>query len=634
MQKIKKAVFIILFIAILIPNLSIEVYAANGVAYIEAFDNLSGDARYLGEDYRDNYYLDIEKLGVLDTGYQIMNSLANVLFGFICTIAYITVALFYFSMDFDVASLMEPQISMIQQALNSGIFKPLFLLAFCGTMLNVAVRFWHRDLAGIGAEFAKVLGVIVLSIFVIRDSATAISYATNITKGLSVSILNGVNESYGVSESGTGYAAQASGILWINLVHEPWKTLQFGSDVPSDEVIEGFLKKEPGEEERQRLVDEFSTESTSCFDKSRGSARIGFCLAYLIPFIMKCGIYLVMSLVQIVFQLLAVFFVLLAAVILILALIPGYGMDIVSIWLKKMLETQISILIISFLMALLIRIDELLYALAPNMGWFPILIFQVGIGVGLFMFRNKILGAFSNIQKSVQNPGRAKYMLQHSGNPYETTERLRRSAVNAIEAARKPDSVFSRFSSVAATAITIKNFEERPVTSSGRATPVNQEVKRPQTTERSNYSEESWDYIAKTCIRPVASQRLQSGSGTAVVRPVTSRETASGTPVARPVTGKDSASGTPAARPVTGKDSASGTPVARPVTGKDSASGTPAARPVTGKDSASGTPAARPVTGKETAASGTSVARPVMNQSKKYGTGVSMARSVNRKDQK
>ena len=255
MQKIKKIVFIILFIAILIPNLSIDVYAANGVADIEAFDNLSGDAQYLGKKYKDNYYLDIEKLGVLDTGYQIMNSLANVLFGFICTIAYITVALFYFSMDLDVASLMEPQISMIQQALNSGIFKPLFLLAFCGTMLNVAVRFWHRDLAGIGAEFAKVLGVIVLSIFVIRDSATAISYATNITKGLSVSILNGVNESYGVSESGTGYAAQASGILWINLVHEPWKTLQFGSDVPSDEVIKGFLSYKPGHEERQKLIE-------------------------------------------------------------------------------------------------------------------------------------------------------------------------------------------------------------------------------------------------------------------------------------------------------------------------------------------------------------------------------------------
>lgn len=42
MQKITKIVFIILLIAILIPNLSIDVYAANGVADIEAFDNLSG----------------------------------------------------------------------------------------------------------------------------------------------------------------------------------------------------------------------------------------------------------------------------------------------------------------------------------------------------------------------------------------------------------------------------------------------------------------------------------------------------------------------------------------------------------------------------------------------------------------
>ena len=503
MNGLKKIILVLVVSILFLPNICINVYAeSNGIADIEEFDDLSGDAQYLGSTYRDNYYLDIEDLGVLDAGYSIMNSLANVLFGFVTTFAYITVSIFYFSMDFDISNLLAPQIGAIQTALNTGIFKPLFLLALFGTFMAVALRLWRRDLAGVGGEMAKVLAVIVISFFVINDSATAMSYATNITKSLSVAILNGVNDAYGVSDSGAGYAAQSAGILWINLVHEPWKTLEFGKHIPSDDEVESFLSLDPGAEVRQELTDGFTPKES--FDKSRGSSRIGFCLAYLVPFLIKCIIYLLIALIQIVFQLLAIFFLLLAALVLIMALIPGYGMQIVTVWLKKMLETQISILIVSFLLALLIRIDELMYALAPTMGWFPVLIFQVGMGVGLFVFRDKVLHAFGNIQRTVQNPGNFKNWINNAGNPYQTVERgiathERRKILKNMASVK--NSGLAKESQIRSVSINSSpepddnHKKEKRHQSTTKSTYADvSEVKRPITTNDEAY----WEYLAKS----------------------------------------------------------------------------------------------------------------------------------------
>ena len=420
MKKVKKfIVSLCLVLVFLLSGNLITVEASSSIGITDEFDDLESDARYLGSEYRDNYYLDLEKTGILDTGEALLNGMANILFFFIRFLAFLTVAIFYYAMGFDIAGMFAPYIGEIQETLKEGIFEPLFMLAMCGTFFIVIMKFWKRDMTGIVVEFGKVILVAVLAILVVKDSATAMSYVTGITKGVSVSIINGVT--YGIDSSGEDYAAEAAGILWINLIHEPWKTLEFGYDIPDNDVIAGFLALNSGDPARKELVEEYENETV--FAKERGAERIGFCLAYLIPFLGKCAIYILASLIQIVFQLVAILYLFLAPLVLLLALIPGYEMNIITIWLKKMLNTQISILTVSFVLALLVKVDKILYDLNPVLGWFPVLLFQTVCGIGLFLYREEIIHMVNRMQKTVQNPAQMKRWMEQSGQPLDMIDR-------------------------------------------------------------------------------------------------------------------------------------------------------------------------------------------------------------------
>ena len=126
-----------------------------------------------------------------------------------------------------------------------------------------------------------------------------------------------------------------------------------------------------------------------------------------------------------------------APLILLLALIPGYDFEILGIWVRKIIETQIGVLIITFLMGVMIMIDGLLYNLASEMGWFVVLILQIGASLGLYVFRGQIFSAFNYAQRGVQNPWLVKRDLARSGNPYPGIERLYMQAQNTMRYRRK-----------------------------------------------------------------------------------------------------------------------------------------------------------------------------------------------------
>lgn len=338
---------------------------AKDVADISEFDSLNGDGTYLGSQYRDNYYLDIEKTSMLETGDKIINDIANILFSVVRSLGYLTTSIFFFAMDFDISKLLAPQIDGIQKALNSSIFKPLFTLAFVGTSFILVKQMAKRDLMGAAGEIVKVIGIVILSILVVNHSATMLSYSTNITKAISTDALSSVNDSMGVT--GESFASSAAGIIWVSLVHQPWLTLEFDRSEYTKDDVDAFLSAEKGSSERKELVKQFDK---PCFKKERGGERIGFIIVYFIPFLIKGAIFLFTALMQLVFQVMAVLYMITAPIVLLLALIPGYGTNMISVWLQKILETQISILIITFIMGLIIRLDSVMSALTPQYGWF------------------------------------------------------------------------------------------------------------------------------------------------------------------------------------------------------------------------------------------------------------------------
>ena len=88
----KRVVVFILAAVLLSVALATPAAAFGSVGQIMEFDKLDGDYQYLNEKYRDNYYLDIEELGILETGPAIINDIANVLFSVVSFLGYCIVA--------------------------------------------------------------------------------------------------------------------------------------------------------------------------------------------------------------------------------------------------------------------------------------------------------------------------------------------------------------------------------------------------------------------------------------------------------------------------------------------------------------------------------------------------------------
>lgn len=381
---------------------------------ISRFGSLTGDAAYI--NYADNYHLDMEETGLLDAGSSIFNGIANMVFGIICLFGKIVCTLYYYCMEFNLAELFEGDIDRIQRALTGSIFTPLFYLAFCGSAVHMVQTFVKRDMIGSFVQIAKVIGVLILSIMVVRYSSTVISGATDITKDLSTSVLISVNG--GETTDTAGYAAQAAGQLWANMIHKPWVYLEFGDDPVSRETIEQFLcvgsgnqQYTNGSDARAELVKNYVG---NAFSKSRAGGKVAFAVFYLILAVVKGMVYIALSVLGLAYQLFAIFYALLAPVILLLIMIPSYE-PLLSAWLKKLLETQIGILMLSLLTGLLMLVDNLLYErCAGRWGWLVVIAVQAIILVVVITKRNEILNAFGKLQRASGNAGYARAMMQNS----------------------------------------------------------------------------------------------------------------------------------------------------------------------------------------------------------------------------
>ncbi len=409
--RIYMCIAIIALIIGICAAIGVKVNAAEPVeaikSVVDAFQTLEGEQAYVQLIYFDKYYLDMEKTSPMEMGYAMINNMANTLFTTIKWLAKLTVTLFYFCMDFDLTALFGDQIKEIQQALNSGIFQPLFLLGFAGTALVLLKKYIRRDLAGALGQIARVVFLVVLSILVVKESGTILSNTTQLTKAISAQAISGIN---GGNQDMSSYAASCSGVLWVQLIHQPWLTIEFGSDRFSDEDVLLLMNNSPDEEERKNYVNDYQG---TAFSMRRASERLGFLCLYMFPFVIKCAIYIAVSLIQLIFQLIALFYVIMAPVILIVSMFPGYE-GILGVWVRKILESQIGILIITFFSGLMLKLDSLLFAMSQDWRWLLVMAIQVVIAGGAVLKRNEIFGALNKLHHAAASPGYAKSIL-HKG---------------------------------------------------------------------------------------------------------------------------------------------------------------------------------------------------------------------------
>ena len=412
--------------------------SSSAIGEVQEFNNLSGNAKYLGSAYRDNYSLDIEEVEISDgigeylagKTMEGLNALAKVFFFLERLLAYLTVVVFYVSFNLNLVDLFGSQVSVIQQALNDSIFQPLFLMGCAAAFCVLIGRMLRQDLAGALGQIVKVIAIVMMSILVVTKSDTMLSMCNNITKEISLEILVGVNSANGYSDNINAFSGEAAGILWNNMVHQPWLTMEFGYTASDDQVL-GLLSYKPGAEERK---DAIAADESGSFLVERATERLGFSFLYLIPCIMKCGIYIIIVLIQLFFQLLSIVYLFMAPLVLSVSLFPGYD-GLIGGWLRKILETQISILVLSLIIGILIKFDELIFdwSRSVGFGWMIALTIQIAIAIALFLNRNKLLMAMSTVQRGVSNPRYLRNRMRLAGNVYANAPRAAKEIKSAAK---------------------------------------------------------------------------------------------------------------------------------------------------------------------------------------------------------
>lgn len=370
------------------------------------FEYTDGVIRYIIKS--ENYYLDMKKPGLMDISYLVLQFIANLFWGLLVVCGRITTVLFYFCMDFNLAELFGSEINALQASLVGSVFQPLFSLGFCGALIVVLKDLLRRDSMGILVQFGKVTGVWVLSMLLVNHTGTALEYATGITKSVSAEIL--LSMAGGSVNDTESYAVQMANVIWNATVHQPWVYIEFMGTDADEETIEIFLESAPKDSLRERLVE---ADQSGAFEMWQMLGKISFVLAYMIPFIIKCLIYIVLSVTTLAYQFFAVFYTFLAPVMLILMLFPGYEKTL-NVWLRKLVETQVSILMLVMILGLLVKLDDLLYTrTADSWGWLIVLVVQSGLELVVLIKRKDIIAGFQHLQKSVTNPAYAANMIRN-----------------------------------------------------------------------------------------------------------------------------------------------------------------------------------------------------------------------------
>lgn len=386
--------------------LSNTVFAANvdaGIGKIDAFDQLTGaNSQWLSSTYRNNYYLDINSLGFSDVFEKAANGLANILFSLICILSYICIAVFYFCFDTSIADLFKNAINGIQDSLKSGIFDNVFLVAFVFIAVYLITQLLKRNTAEIISQMLKVIFIIIVAFLLTTETSSVITESTEIAKSIGAEAVVAINN----QESTQDYAASVSGTLWYSLVHEPWEMMEANNKL-SQSQEEDILSKAPESDSRQDIIKSINKDDGSIFDKEEGIFRIPQAFIILVITILKAGIMLLIALIQVAFQVMAILCVLLSMIALLLAMVPQMGgIAVIENLAKRIFETQLGIVVTTFILALITKMDSLImvdFAQATKCGWLICLIMQTAIYISMYVFRKNIFKMINVVSKNAKN---------------------------------------------------------------------------------------------------------------------------------------------------------------------------------------------------------------------------------------
>lgn len=411
-KKLFKIMFLLTCICLFFNALEQITYANGLLDYggdTNPFNEVKGGwGQFIQDQYRANYKLDTENLGAFDILDKAINGLANMVFYIQVLLSWLGVSIFNLCFETNITNAFSDILTSISTALHNGVFNKFYMVMFMVSLISMLIYFSKRNYAAVFSHILVVALIVSLSVVIKSDNArTFIVETTGFSREIGESLVNAmVGTSSNDNISDDINTNEIVGSLWSNLVHKPW-ILEFDGkyDVnnesnDSDGMIASkkILSECENSDEREKVFEDVGIENIS-YTSRFSSAVILFAIT-----LVKLMILIAISVVQLFMQIMGISIVLIAPFILLMAIVPFFGGLNLLKWLgEKYLGIQVTIVLLSFIIGVLLLMDSVTLTFFMNLGAsFPVaLMIQAVCWIMVIVFRKQLIANFNRLQRRI-----------------------------------------------------------------------------------------------------------------------------------------------------------------------------------------------------------------------------------------
>lgn len=422
-----KWLVILATLIIVYNSLTKMAYASSFLSYGNGDDPFGtitkGWGQFVADKYRNNYYLDILNLSTFEWMDKTLNWVVNAMFSLITLMAWFGINIFRFCFTNDIASAFSSTLENVMNSLNNGVFNSFFMIVFMISLFSVVYQLWKKNYSAIAGQLIAVSIIFALSGVFSNGAVKFLNTSTEFSKMIGtqaiVSITGTEQEQNSISENNLeNYSKQVVGTLWGNFVHQPWVMLEFDGKLSlvkkddssiinneTEQYSQEILSNPEGSSERNTVLENIrKTYGDDLFSEDSLGDKFVSLLMLLIITAIKMVILIAIGMIQIGFQLFSILLVLLVPFVLLVAIVPFFGgINLIKELGKRFLGTQFGIIISSFVLALLIFIDNVTLTMFQSWGANLIiaLLMQCTCWIMLIGFRKKLFSGLNSLQNKI-----------------------------------------------------------------------------------------------------------------------------------------------------------------------------------------------------------------------------------------
>lgn len=448
-EKLFKIMFLLTCIFIVFNSLEHMAYA-DGILDSGGNNSLnqinSGWGQFIQDKYRVNYDLDSEKLsGMSDWINMGMNGLANLVFYIQILLSWLGISIFNLCFEANITNAFSDILTSVSTSLHNGVFDKFYMIMFMVSLISILIYFAKRNFSAVFSHILVVALIVSLSVIIKSDNArNFIVETTSFSREIGESLVNSLVGSQS-SENEDVNTNDIVGSLWSNLVHKPWMILEFdgkydvnneSSDSDGMTVSKKILSESKNSDEREKAFEELGIKNISY------SGRLASSVILFIITLIKLMILIAISVVQVFMQIMGISIILIAPFMLLMAIVPFFGGLNLIKWLgEKYLGVQVTIVLLSFVIGVLLLIDQVTLTFFMNLGAsFPIaLMIQSVCWIMVIVFRKQLIFSFAKLQRRINgNIGAARVLSKTLDAETKLANKAKDKVVNAADKVTSP----------------------------------------------------------------------------------------------------------------------------------------------------------------------------------------------------